>query len=99
MGLFSVPSFSGAQDFTINKFHSDITVSEDSSSIVRESIEVYFHRPRHGIYREIPFRYYDELGQAIITPTSVLSVTDSSGNKWKYQVTRKGNIINIRIGP
>lgn len=98
MGLFSVPSFSGAQDFTINKFHSDITVSEDSSSIVRESIEVYFHRPRHGIYREIPFRYYDELGQAIITPTSVLSVTDSSGNKWKYQVTRKGNIINIRIG-
>ena len=98
MGLFSVPSFSGAQDFAINKFHSDITVSEDSSFIVRESIEVYFHRPRHGIYREIPFRYYDELGQAIITPTSVLSVTDSSGNKWKYQVTRKGNIINIRIG-
>ncbi len=97
-GLFSLPSFSGAQDFTINKFHSDITVSEDSSFVVRERIEVYFHRPRHGIYREIPFRYHDELGKSIITPLSVISVTDSSGRKWKYQVTRKGNIINIRIG-
>lgn len=97
-GLFAVPSFSGAQDFTINKFHSDITVSEDSSFIVRERIEVYFHRPRHGIYREIPFRYHDELGRSIITPLSVISVTDSSGRKWKYQVTRKGNIIDIRIG-
>lgn len=97
-GLFSLPSFSGAQDFTINKFHSDITVSQDSSFIVRERIEVYFHRPRHGIYREIPFRYNDELGRSIITPLSVISVTDSSGRKWKYQVTRKGDIINIRIG-
>lgn len=97
-GLFAVPSFSGAQDFTINKFHSDIAVSEDSSFIVRERIEVYFHRPRHGIYREIPYRYHDELGRSIITPLSVISVTDSSGRKWKYQVTRKGNIIDIRIG-
>jgi len=46
-----------AQDFTINTFGSNITIHPDSSFVVRETIEVTFHRPRHGIYRDIPFKY------------------------------------------
>jgi len=94
--LFISPVF--AQYFTINKFHSDITIHQDSSFIVKETIDVDFHRPRHGIYREIPFKYRDELGKTIETPTKVTSVTDGSGKKWKYQVRKMGHIINIRIG-
>ena len=39
--LFSSVTF--AQNFTINKFHSDITIHEDSSFIVKETIDVTFH--------------------------------------------------------
>jgi len=94
--LFASPVF--AQYFTIDKFHSDITVNEDSSFMVKETIDVTFQRPRHGIYREIPFRYRDELGKTFITPTTVFSVTNGSGKSWKYQVKRTGSLIHIRVG-
>ncbi len=94
--LFSSPAF--AQYFTIDKFHSDIMIGEDSSVIVKETINVEFHQQRHGIYREIPFKYRDDFGKVITTPTRVLSVTDGSGKAWKYKVERTGPVINIRIG-
>jgi uncharacterized membrane protein YgcG len=87
-----------AQFFTIEKFHSDITIQPDSSFTVTERIDVNFSKPRHGIYREIPFKYRDDLGHTIKTPTHVLSVTDGSGKKWKAKVSKEGNVVNIRIG-
>jgi uncharacterized membrane protein len=96
--LILSPSAARAQDFTINKFHSDIKVYEDSSFIVTEVIDVSFLRSKHGIYREIPFKYTDELGQTITTPLKVISVTNGSGQKWKYEVSRDGNALNIQIG-
>jgi uncharacterized membrane protein len=94
--LFISPAF--AQYFTINKFHSDITIYPDSSFFVKETIDVKFDRPRHGIYREIPFRYRDELGKTIVTPLKVLSVEDGAGKTWKYQVRKTDSVIHIRIG-
>ena len=94
--LFSSPAF--AQYFTINKFHSDIMIQEDSSILVKETIDVEFHQSRHGIYRELPFKYRDDLGKVITTPTRVLSVTDESGKSWKYKVQKAGHLFNIRIG-
>lgn len=94
--LFISPVF--AQYFTITKFHSDITIQGDSSFIVRETIDVKFERSRHGIYRDIPFKYRDEFGKVITTPTKVLSVTDGSGKAWKYSVKNAGSMIQIRIG-
>jgi len=94
--LFSSVTY--AQNFAINKFHSDIIIHEDSSFIVKETIDVKFHRPRHGIYREIPFKYRDELGKTMETPLKALSVTDGSGKSWKYKADRMGHVINIRIG-
>ena len=94
--FFITPAF--AQYFTINKFHSDIMIDEDSSVIVKETIDVAFHQSRHGIYREIPFKYRDEFGKMIMTPTRVLSVTDESGKPWKYQVKKTGHLVTIRIG-
>jgi hypothetical protein len=92
------PPFTGTADFTIRKFHSQIVVNEDSSFTVKETIDVEFHRQRHGIYREIPFKYTDDNGETIKTPLEILSVTDTVGREWKYKVRRVGNIITIRIG-
>lgn len=87
-----------AQDFTINKFHSNIAINEDASFIVEETIAVEFHRPRHGIYREVPFKYVNELGKTTKTPTKVLSVTDGTGKNLKHTDSKRGNVLNIRVG-
>jgi hypothetical protein len=94
--LFISPCF--AQYFTINRYHSDIMIDRDSSFVVKETIEVTFHRPRHGIYRQIPFKYREEVGHVIKTPTRVRSVKDGSGKEWKYKVSKKDHMIHIRIG-
>lgn len=94
--LLASPAFS--QYFTINRYHSDIMIHQDSSFVVKETIEVTFDRPRHGIYRQIPFKYREELGHIIETPTRVLSVKDGAGNEWKYKVSKKDPMIHIRIG-
>src|SRR4030042_4352716 len=94
--IFARPVF--AQYFTINNYHSDIDINEDSSFVVKETIDVEFHRQRHGIYREIPFKYTDEFLKTTRTPLKLLSVTNESGKEWKYRVKKTGNVINIRIG-
>jgi uncharacterized membrane protein len=87
-----------AQDFTINRYNSDIIINKDSSFTVKETLEVQFHRPRHGIYREIPFSYADDLGNRLVTPLHILSVTDSAGKNVKTKIDNHDNVVHIRIG-
>lgn len=96
--LVILPSVASAQDFTITSFNSEITVNEDSSILVRETIDVYFTMSKHGIYREIPYMFKDDLGGTVITPLKVVSVRNQTGAAWKYQVSKNGSIINIKIG-
>jgi len=96
--LVVAPLLAFGEDFTIRSFRSAIEVRTDSSLRVIETIETEFHRPRHGIYRDIPFRYQDELGRTTVTPLTVLSVTDSSWKNRKFNVSRTGGRIRIRIG-
>ena len=57
--LAGVPT--DAQSERILDFHSDITLTDDSSLQVRETITVFCAggRIRHGIYRDFPTRYTD----------------------------------------
>lgn len=87
-----------AADFVITNFTSHATVYGDSSFTVRETIAAEFLRPRHGIYREVPYLYRNSLGRKIETPTEVLAVTDGSEKEIPYKVSRQGDILNIRIG-
>ncbi|MGB7971840.1 MAG: DUF2207 domain-containing protein [Candidatus Deferrimicrobiaceae bacterium] len=87
-----------AEYFTIESFHADIVVHPDSSLSVTETIETAFTRRRHGIYRDIPFRYTDEFGKKTTAPIRVVSVADQFGKKRPYKVTRAGDAVRIRIG-
>lgn len=101
VGIFILSGITAAyaEDMTITKFHSDINIYEDSQINVKETIEVEFHRPRHGIYREIPYIYKDDLGGRIRTPFKVIDVTDEKGGSWKYKIKRvAGGLLHIRIG-
>jgi uncharacterized membrane protein len=96
--LASLPASARGEDFTIRSFRADIEVRADSSLRIAETIEAVFHRPRHGLYRDIPFRYTDELGKKSVTPIRVESVTDPSGAAWTYKSSRSGGSLRIRIG-
>jgi uncharacterized membrane protein len=87
-----------AQNFTIEDFHSDITISESGSIEITETIVVAFDQRKHGIYREIPFRYVNEMGDGIVMPVTVNSVLRENGRAWTYEVSKEGNVMNIRIG-
>lgn len=94
--VFAAPAH--AQHFTINRFHSEIVVHEDASCTITETIFVTFHRERHGIYRDIPYKYRTDLGETMRMPITVLSVTDDRDTKRQSKVEQVGNVIHIRIG-
>ncbi|HEX7522933.1 MAG TPA: DUF2207 domain-containing protein [Candidatus Deferrimicrobium sp.] len=96
--LLFLPTPSLAEDFSITSIRSDIEVRDDSSLRITETIDTVFLRQRHGLYRDIPFRYTDELGKTSFTPIRVVSVRDASGNRWKHKVERSGGFVRVRIG-
>ena len=96
--LSACPAYVAAQDFTITSFDAKIRIFEDGRFSVTETIDVTFERSKHGIYREIPFRYENELGNTVRMPIDVLEVTDRDGNRLTARVRKSGNVVNIRIG-
>ncbi len=98
LGLCLAASPALAEYFTITSFRSDIRVRRDSSFMVRETIETVFTSQRHGLYRDLPFRYTDDLGKKLRTPLTVLAVTDEQGHPWPYRVLLQGDARRVRIG-
>lgn len=43
-------------DYTINSYNIDMTVNENNTFDITETIEVYFLEAKHGIYRKIPLK-------------------------------------------
>ena len=96
--MLILPSRAGAEFFVVESFRSDILVGRRAGFTVRETIQVNFTSPRHGIYRDLPFRYTDELGKKMRTPLDIISVTDENDKKRKHKVSRSGDAVRIRIG-
>lgn len=87
-----------ARYFEIERFHSDIEINLDGSIMVKETIDVDFTSSRHGIFREIPYKYRNSLGDVETSRIDVISVTDGNGRKRETKVSKQGNVVNIRIG-
>ncbi|MDD5427368.1 MAG: DUF2207 domain-containing protein, partial [candidate division Zixibacteria bacterium] len=98
LSLLVVISPVSAQYFTIERFNAEIKIIKNGSFTVTETIELTYDRERHGIYRELPYEYIDELGDIRTTPLAVLAVRDETGRNWPYKDTRHGGFVNIRIG-
>jgi len=87
-----------AQEEKINRFDVNITINSDSSIIVTENIAYDFGtQDRHGIYRDIPYRYKTDKGIYKLD-FRVLSVVNETGSKYRYDTSTKGDFISIKIG-
>lgn len=85
-------------EWYIREFDVQIDVAQDSSLKIREHIKVDFDVEKHGIYREIPVEYINDVGLNYNLRLRVESVTDNEGNAWIYQVSGSGGNVFIRIG-
>jgi uncharacterized membrane protein len=83
----------------ISKFSSDITIHDDASLLIRETIEVVAEGRdiRRGIFRDLPTTYEDRFGNRIEVIYEVLDV-QRDGELEPYRVENISTGIRIRIG-
>jgi uncharacterized membrane protein len=85
--------------WSINYFDAEIEVHEDATATVVETIQTTFNEAwdKHGIFREIPIRYHDDLYNAVNMDLDVVSVLQN-GEPAQYSVSKFGNDLRIKIG-
>lgn len=86
-----------AQSYHITRFDDVITVHDDGSLVVEESLRFAFEGSFHGIHRRIPVEYPGPTGTNYTLFLSVQSVTDESGSPLKFESKLKGKFRELTI--
>src|SRR3954470_24741877 len=102
VSLFALAIAAGAQDQTerILSYDSDVTVHDDGSMDVVESIKVFAagDKIKHGIYRDFPTEYKDKLGIRKTVPFDLVSIT-RDGRSEDFHTSSRANGIRVYMGP
>ncbi len=85
-------------EWYIPAFDVAIDVASDSSLVVTEKITADFDVPKHGIYRDIPLEYQNDIGLNYNLRLKVLDVTDENNTGRPFTVSRDSGNMHIRIG-
>lgn len=84
--------------WAIEKFHSDISIQPNGKVRVIENIDVDFgFLSKHGIYRDIPYRYQKREGGKHYTTVNNVSVLQNN-NIAAFTLNRVGDFLRIKIG-
>ncbi len=88
-----------AWGYYIESFEVRIRIYDDATIRVEERIAVDFDgEAKHGIYRDITYKYTTASGNRYNLRLRVESVTDGLGKARKYKVFRHGRDLRVRIG-
>lgn len=93
--LISLPAL--ARDWRISDFNMNASVSTDGSTSIQEEITCVFVGEYHGIYRDIPIEYPGPNGTNYTLFLKVNGVTDENGKALKYERSRKGPYLHLKI--
>lgn len=94
--IFAFPNFVKAEQ--IDNFDVTITINEDASINIIERIDYDFgDLDRHGIYRDIPYKYKARGGNFKLG-VSALDVSDLDGKKYNYEISNQLSYKRIKIG-
>ncbi|KKQ18221.1 MAG: hypothetical protein US31_C0007G0027 [Berkelbacteria bacterium GW2011_GWA1_36_9] len=97
--LFIPITVSAQETERILSFSEKITVNADSTINVSEEIRYFFPSEKHGIYRDIPYRYLDkERKKYFQTDISDIKVTNETGNPYQFTSTEKNNNLRLQVG-
>jgi uncharacterized membrane protein len=79
-------------------FTQTVIVKEDASLKITETITYDFgDLKRHGIFRDIPYRYKDRGGNYNLRLDDI-SVVNNQGEKYKFKISKEGDSKRIKIG-
>ena len=83
----------------MDAFDSEIEIREDATLFIKETISTTFNPDfgKHGIFREIPVRYKDDLNNNVNINLQVQSITQN-GEPIPYKISQSGPYKRIRIG-
>src|SRR5690606_15920418 len=83
----------------ITQFSAEIDVQSNGIVDVAETIAYDFGTAeRHGIYRDIPYRYTGSSGIRRSVKIRVHSVQDEAGNRYSYDTSRSDGMLSLKIG-
>lgn len=83
---------------SIQDYVTDITINSDSSLLVQEQISYDFGtEQRHGIFRNIPYKYKARGGTFKLRIDNV-AVTDEKGESYNFETSTSGGELQIKIG-
>lgn len=86
-------------DEYIEAFDVDIVIGQSGEIDVTEKIRYHFGATeRHGIYRDIPYEYAGQYGAKRSMPVDVESVTDANGTAIRFEESRNGGYVRVKIG-
>jgi hypothetical protein len=86
-----------AKSWRISDFQDAITVGEDGSTVVNETITLDFVGEWHGIHRTIPIEYPGPNGTNYELFVNISSVTDENGHALKYESSRSSGYLDLKI--
>ncbi len=103
--LLGVCAYTGAAgtahaEEIINSFASDITLAEDGTFAVTETIEYTFDAPRHGIFREIPLVHPEAPSSVLKQRLIEINLTSVrvDGEEVSYVDESGDGLFKVRIG-
>jgi hypothetical protein len=86
-----------SRNWRVKDFRDTISVAADGTALVSEQITLNFVGEWHGIHRTIPVEYPGAEGSNYTLFLKVISVTDESGNKLKYDSSKSGAYRDLKI--
>lgn len=93
--LFTAPAF--ARELVIEKFDVAIVVQTNGALDVSETITPRFTGHWNGIYRTIPIEYHTPQGFNYELALDVISITEESGAKLKFERKRERHNLKLKI--
>lgn len=83
----------------IGAFDVEVAIGQSGEIEVTETIRYHFGTAeRHGIYRDIPYEYAGKNGTKRSMPVEVESVMDVNGAALRFEESRTGGYLRVKIG-
>ena len=95
--LFFLTGVAAAKSWRVSDFQDSIHVEKDGSAYVTERIAIAFEGEWHGIHRTIPIEYPGPNGTNYELFLRIISITDDSGNKLKYDSSVANGSRDLKI--
>jgi uncharacterized membrane protein YgcG len=97
LGILPGPVAAQVRNWRIADFKDTIAINRDASTFVSEKITLVFVGQWHGIHRTIPVEYPGPHGTNYTLFVDVKTVTDENGNKLKYESSKSGDFLDLKI--